>query len=97
MLRSYASRFSSFVLIVLASLYLQACNPKLLVSAGSSQNSQQGQSNMSPVGENIGTPSGSTGVVGQASGEVTVSGSTDWLEDEVECDTEGRCSRWVEL
>jgi hypothetical protein len=82
-------------------LSLQACIPKLVSGKpGSGSESASGQVLPGGGGSPGGGSSGGSGGVDlfvPVSSDVTVSGSTDWLDDEVECDTEGLCSRWVEL
>lgn len=86
------------------SLSLQACVPKL-ITAGPGQGNGDVSGQIQPGGNNGSTSGGSGSGTGSggaetfvpASGDVTVSGSTDWLDDEVECDAEGYCSRWVDI
>ena len=92
--------------VVLLSLCLQGCMPKSIKagsgsgsgnSPGQVQSGGGGEPGSGGSGSGTGAGAGSADIFVPASGDVTVSGSTDWLDDEVECDADGYCSRWVEI
>jgi hypothetical protein len=77
-----------YLLVLLGFLSMQGCVQKLVVSLGKPTS-----------GQVQGATGGGGGAGGQldASGEVTVDASLDFAEDDVECDTEGVCSAWVDV
>ncbi len=98
---SRVSRFASILFLSIFGLCMQACSAKLQVSVGSGPNDQQSQSGTGSIagapGPSLGGSSGGSDSSTPAVGEVIVSGITDWMDDEVECDVEGQCASWVDI